>query len=59
MGELNLLDKAPERKPRTTNSQHSFPRYQNLVKHLKIKPPDQLWVADITNLVREHAHNNA
>jgi transposase InsO family protein len=36
------------RKTRTTNSRHAFPRYPNLVKDLKIKRPDQVWVADIT-----------
>ena len=48
MDELNLYGTPPVRKTRTTNSQHSFPRYPNLVKDLKIKRPDQVWVADIT-----------
>ncbi len=33
---------------RTTNSQHPFPRYPNLVQDLPIVRPDQVWVADIT-----------
>ena len=39
---------APTRTTRTTNSNHAFPRYPNLVKHLEITRPDQVWVADIT-----------
>ena len=35
-------------KKQTTDSRHSFPRYPNLVKELKIVRPDQVWVADIT-----------
>jgi putative transposase len=35
-------------KRRTTNSQHTFPRYANLVKGLAVTHPDQVWVADIT-----------
>jgi putative transposase len=48
MDELGLCGAAPVRKTRTTNSQHDFPRYPNLVKDLKIQRPDQVWVADIT-----------
>jgi transposase InsO family protein len=48
MDELNLTGAPPARKTRTTNSQHDFPRYPNLVKGLKIQRPDQVWVADIT-----------
>jgi len=48
MDELNLAGSPPARKTRTTNSQHAFPRYPNLVKDLKIKRPEQVWVADIT-----------
>jgi putative transposase len=48
MDELDLTGAPPARKTRTTNSQHDFPRYPNLVKDLKIKRPEQVWVADIT-----------
>jgi putative transposase len=48
MDELGLAGVPPARRTRTTNSQHSFPRYPNLVKDLKIQRPDQVWVADIT-----------
>jgi putative transposase len=33
---------------RTTNSEHAYPRYDNLVKDLTVSYPDQVWVADIT-----------
>jgi putative transposase len=33
---------------RTTNSQHSYPRYDNLVKGLEVTHPDQVWVSDVT-----------
>lgn len=32
----------------TTNSEHSFPRYPNLVQDLAIVRPEQVWVSDIT-----------
>jgi putative transposase len=48
MEELNLTGTPPTRGKRTTNSDHPFPRYPNLVKDLKITRPDQVWVADIT-----------
>src|SRR6266699_1424320 len=33
---------------KTTNSAHPFPRYPNLVEHLEIVRPEQVWVSDIT-----------
>lgn len=48
MRQLSLQGKACPRKRRTTNSQHSFPRYPNLVQDLKVTHPDQVWVTDIT-----------
>jgi transposase InsO family protein len=35
-------------KQRTTNSEHPYPRYPNLVKDLLIIFPDQVWVSDTT-----------
>ncbi len=32
----------------TTNSQHPYPRYANLVKDLVVSFPDEVWVSDIT-----------
>lgn len=48
MKEMGLAGKAPKRRCRTTNSNHSFARYPNRVAELKIERPDQVWVADIT-----------
>ena len=35
-------------KVRTTDSQHPYPRYPNLVKDLVVSFPDEVWVSDIT-----------
>ena len=43
-----LLQPQKRRKIRTTNSQHGYPRYLNLVKELEITHPEQVWVSDIT-----------
>ncbi len=36
------------RKSRTTDSEHPFPRYPNLVRGLEVVRPAQVWVSDIT-----------
>ena len=48
MQELGILRQRPARRVRTTNSNHEFPRFLNLVAGLEIVRPDQVWVADIT-----------
>ncbi len=48
MREMGLQRPQKRRKRRTTQSQHGFPRYLNLVKDLVITYPEQVWVADIT-----------
>jgi putative transposase len=48
MDELNLTGAPPARTKRTTDSQHTLPRYPNLVADLEIMRPEQVWVADIT-----------
>jgi transposase InsO family protein len=48
MNELGIQGMPPTRTKRTTNSNHAFPRYPNLVQDLEITRPDQVWVADIT-----------
>jgi transposase InsO family protein len=48
MAAKGLLRPVKRRKRRTTNSQHPYPRYPNLVKELDITRPDQVWVSDIT-----------
>jgi putative transposase len=53
MGELGFRGKVYRKKRRTTNSDHPFPRYPNLVQGLAVVRPDQVWVGDIT-YVRLH-----
>lgn len=48
MHDLGLVGEAPRRTPRTTNSQHDYRRFPNLVADLAVVRPDQVWVADIT-----------
>lgn len=33
---------------RTTNSDHPYPRYENLVRELEVSYPEQVWVSDVT-----------
>ena len=48
MRQKDLLRPVKRRKKRTTDSQHPYPRYPNLVKQLEIVRPDQVWACDIT-----------
>jgi len=48
MAQKELLRPLKRRKRRTTDSEHPYPRYPNLVKDLKIIHPDQVWASDIT-----------
>ncbi len=48
MQELGLVGKRPVKRKRTTNSNHPFQRYPNLVSKLRVDHPDQVWVADIS-----------
>lgn len=48
MGELGLLRRPRARKHRTTNSQHRFGRFPNLVAERVATAPDEIWVSDIT-----------
>lgn len=48
MHRLELVQPRRSRKRRTTDSDHPFRRYPNLVKGLEVDHPDQVWVADIT-----------
>jgi transposase InsO family protein len=50
MGELGLVGKRAVKRKRTTNSNHEFKRYANLVMNLVIAHPDQVWVGDITDI---------
>ena len=48
MRQLGLERKIKRKKVWTTQSQHGWRRYPNLVKDLAITHPDQVWVADVT-----------
>jgi putative transposase len=48
MSEVGLAGHAPKRRCRTTDSDHPYPRYPNLVAGLLVTQPDAVWVADIT-----------
>ena len=48
MRQKDLLIPQKKGKRRTTNSEHPYPRYPNLVAGLKITHPEQVWVSDIT-----------
>jgi len=48
MREMGLQVKIKRKARKTTNSEHDFPRYPNLVQDLEIVRPEQVWVSDIT-----------
>jgi putative transposase len=48
MTQKELLRPVKRRKRRTTDSEHPYPRYPNLVKDLEVVYPDQVWASDIT-----------
>jgi len=48
MHTLGLQGATKRTQRQTTDSDHPFPRYPNLVQDLGIIAPDQVWVADIT-----------
>ena len=45
---MDIQAQIQRKKRRTTNSEHDFPRYPNLVLDLEIVRPEQVWVCDIT-----------
>jgi len=48
LSEMGLQAKGKRTRHNTTDSDHPFPRFPNLVQGLEIVYPDQVWVADIT-----------
>src|SRR5947199_345711 len=44
---LAILGRPPVRRTRTTDRNHDFPRFPNLVEDLEVVRLDQVWVADI------------
>ncbi len=54
MGALGLKRRLRPQRCRTTNSQHAFGRYPNLVAELALRAPDEVWVSDITYVRLQH-----
>jgi putative transposase len=54
MGQMGLRTSPQRQAPKTTDSEHDFPRYPNLVQSLKVGRPDQVWVSDITYIRLQH-----
>lgn len=50
LGRYGLLVRHRNRRPYTTNSNHHYRRYPNLIRELMIDRAGQLWVSDITYL---------
>ena len=48
MQKMGLQGQIKHRKRYTTNSQHPYKRFPNLIKDLTIHCPDQVWASDIT-----------
>jgi putative transposase len=48
MAQKELLRPIKRRKKRTTDSEHPYPRFPNLVKDLEVVRPNQVWASDIT-----------
>jgi putative transposase len=46
--EMGIQRKTRRKKRKTTQTQHAFPRYPNLLKDLVVERPNQVWVSDIT-----------
>jgi transposase InsO family protein len=50
----DLLVRFRKRKTITTDSNHRFYKYQNLIEHLTLNGKNQLWVSDITYITLRH-----
>ena len=50
LAEHGLLVKRRKRRPVTTNSNHFYRRYPNLIRDISLASPGKLWVSDITYL---------
>jgi len=48
MREMGLFVRRKKHRKQTTDSEHPFPRYPNLVKDLVVTHPNRVWVCDIT-----------
>jgi len=54
--EEDLLVKRKRRYTKTTNSKHWMRKYPNKIKHMSLKRPEQLWVADITYIALKQGY---
>lgn len=54
MREMRLTVRRKKHRKQTTDSNHSFPRYPNLVQDLVVTHPNQVWVCDITYIKLGH-----
>lgn len=50
LGRHGYLLRYRRRRPYTTDSRHQYKKYPNLIRHLVLTHPGQLWVSDITYL---------
>ena len=50
LGEHGMLIRYRRRKPYTTDSNHAYKKYPNLIRDMALTAPGQLWVSDITYL---------
>jgi len=50
MRDMGLQGQRPRRRPRTTHSDHAYPRDPNLVQGLTVVRPAQGWGGDITSV---------
>lgn len=48
LGRYGMLIRQRRRRPYTTNSNHHYRKYPNLLRNLQLKSAGQLWVSDIT-----------
>jgi putative transposase len=48
LGQYGLLIRHRKRKPYTTNSNHHYRKYPNLIREMELTKAGQLWVSDLT-----------
>ena len=55
--EHGMLVRKKKTAVRTTNSNHRFRKYPNLIKNMEITKPEQVWAADITYINTNEGFN--
>ena len=53
----NLLIKPRKQQRKTTDSRHWLKKHQNLIAHMELVKPEELWVADITYIPTRQGHS--